>query len=175
MKKSLVFSGAVIIVLLITALGSCSGGGATTSQSVSYGTPTTIPTTPVTTTTTTPPATNLSEQPDTATYHKYFSELGIGWMPIDVKDPPSELKKNVSVFQTTDQICFYGTILIDCQPVAALYDVVNKKVMRQENLLPSAMSGGFANWEPLDLPVGQYECKVYVNNVLVSVLPFTVH
>ncbi len=123
---------------------------------------------------TSPAATStLSEQPDKVTYQKYFSELGIGKMPEEVKDPPVNLQKNVSVFTAGDQICLYGTVILECMIRSAVYDVSAKKVVR-EGGLPQAIEGGFAGWEPVDLPVGKYEYKVYAGDVLVGVYPFEV-
>jgi hypothetical protein len=115
----------------------------------------------------------LSEQPDTATYQKYFSDLGVGKMPAEVKNPPMDLQKNVSVFTAGDQICLYGTLILESQIRSAIYDVSAKKVIR-EGGLPKPMMGGFAGWEPLDLPVGKYEYKIYVADILVGVFPFEV-
>jgi hypothetical protein len=133
------------------------------------------PATPSEKTSPTPPAvtSTLSEQPDRATFQKYFSDLGIGKMPEEVKDPPVDLQKNVSVFTAGDQICLYGTVILECQIRSAVYDVSAKKVVR-EGGLPQAIEGGFAGWEPVDLPVGKYEYKVYVGDVLVGVYPFEV-
>jgi hypothetical protein len=115
----------------------------------------------------------LSEQPDTAAFQKYFSELGIGKMPADVKNPPLDLKKNVNVFSAGDQICLYGTTIQECQIHTTLYDLGARKVIR-EGGLPRPMMGGFAGWEPVTLPAGKYEYKVYVGDALVGVFPFEV-
>ncbi len=119
-----------------------------------------------------PPPT-LSEQPDMVTYHKYFSELGIGKMPAEIKDPVADLQKNVSVFTAGDLICLYGTITQKCQPRSKVYNVSTGKVVK-EGGLPQPMDGGFAGWEPIDIPAGQYEYKVYVGDILVGVFPFEV-
>jgi hypothetical protein len=115
----------------------------------------------------------LSEQPDKATYQKYFSELGIGKMPAEVKNSPMDLQKDVNVFTKGDQICLYGTIILECQVQSSVYDVAAKKVVKSGGL-PKPMTGGFAGWEPLDLAVGKYEYKVYVGDALVGVFPFEV-
>lgn len=119
------------------------------------------------------PSATLSEQPDAATFQKYFSELGIGKMPAEVKNPPLDLQPNVSVFTAGDQICLYGTIIQECQLRNAVYDVGAKKVIK-EGGLPKPMTGSFAGWEPVDLPVGKYEYKIYVDDILVGVFPFEV-
>lgn len=118
-------------------------------------------------------ASTLSEQPDTATYQKYFSELGVGKMPAEVKNPPMDLQKNVTVFTAGDQICLYGTLILESQIRSAIYDVGSKKVIK-EGGLPKPMTGGFAGWEPLNIPAGKYEYKVYVGDVLVGVFSFEV-
>jgi len=119
------------------------------------------------------PSVVLSEQPDRATFQKYFSELGIGKMPAEVKNPPFDLQKNVNVFTAGDQLCLYGTIIQECQIRNAIYDVNAQKVVKTGGL-PKPMTGGFAGWEPVDLPAGKYECKVYVGDALVGVFPFEV-
>ena len=114
----------------------------------------------------------LSEQPDTATFQIYFSELGLGKIPADGKFP-QDLQRNTTVFTAGDQICLYGNIILECQLRNTVYDVGAKKVIN-EGGLPKPMSGGFAGWEPLTIPIGKYEYKVYVTDVLVAVFPFEV-
>jgi hypothetical protein len=119
------------------------------------------------------PSSTLSEQPDKVTFQKYFSELGIGKMPAEVKNPPLDLQKNVNVFTAGDQICLYGTTIQECQIRTALYDVNAQKVINKGGL-PKPMMGGFAGWEPVNLSTGEYEYKVYVGDALVGVFPFEV-
>jgi hypothetical protein len=122
--------------------------------------------------TTTAPSVTLSEQPDKVTFQKYFSEMGLGKIPTDGKFP-QDLQRNATVFTAGDQICLYGNIILECQTRDAVYDVLAKKVI-QEGGLPKPMTGGFAGWEPLTIPVGTYEYKVYVTDILVAVFPFEV-
>jgi hypothetical protein len=128
--------------------------------------------TPQTPASTTAPSSTLSEQPDTATFQKYFSELGLGKIPTDGKFP-QDLQRNATVFAPGEQICLYGDIIQECQLRNTTYDVGAKKVIN-EGGLPKPMTGGFAAWEPLTIPVGKYEYKVYVTDVLVAVFPFEV-
>jgi hypothetical protein len=114
-----------------------------------------------------------SEQPDIATLRKYFKELGLGKLPAEVKDLPTELQKNAGVFTAGDQICLYGDIILECQLRNTVYDVIAGKVIN-EGGLPRPMTGGFAGWEPLTIPVGKYEYRVYVDDILVGVFPFEV-
>ena len=119
------------------------------------------------------PTSGLSEQPDKATSQKYLSDLGIGKMPAEVKNPVLDLQKNVNVFTAGDQFCLYGTLIQECQIRNAIYDVNAQKVVKTGGL-PKPMTGGFAGWEPVDLPAGKYEYKVYVGDALVGVFPFEV-
>jgi len=108
-----------------------------------------------------------------ATYNKYFSDLGIGRMPPGENVSPLALEKNVTVFKTTDQICLYGNIILECQLRSTMYDTATGKVA-EEGGLPKPMKGGFAGWEPMPVPVGKYEYKVYIGDILVGIFPFEV-
>jgi hypothetical protein len=186
MKKWPATCFAAAAILLLITLSACGGAGAGTGSERSTATTaaqTTESTSPVTTATEptikstsvlTTTAGTVPEQPDMATFHQYFAELGLGKMPAEVNNPPDDLQKNVAVFTAGDQVCFYGNILQECQPDTALYDVKAEKVVNRGTLLPAPMSGGFANWEPLDLSVGEYEYKIYVADTLVAVFPFEV-
>ena len=123
----------------------------------------------LTITVTAPP---LSEQPDKATFNKYFSDMGLGKLPAGGQ-LPTDLQKNVTTFTAGDQISLYGNIIEECQVRTAIYDVQAKKVVK-EGGLPKPMKGGFAGAEPLDIPTGKYEFKVYVGSVLVAIFPFEV-
>jgi hypothetical protein len=175
MKNSLL---AVIALLLTISLTACGNTKVAESTSMPSHSVTVTPTVTATNTPTSPavsvaPATILSEQPDMAAYHKYFSDLGIGRMPPGENVSPLELEKNVTVFKTTDQICCYGTIILECQLTSTMYDTVAGKVV-EEGGLPKPMTGGFAGWEPMPVPAGKYEYKIYVSGALVAIFPFEV-
>ncbi len=174
MKKVFIF--ALIVVSLLPGLSACDDddGSPSTQPTAS---PTVQPSaspdlsplpSPLPTTTPT-----LSEQPDIATLQKYFKELGLGKVLPEVKDFPTDLEKNATVFTAGDQICLYGEIILECQLRSAVYDVDTGKIV-SEGGLPRPMIGGFAGWEPLTIPVGKYEYKVYVDDILVGVFPFEV-
>jgi len=75
----------------------------------------------------------------------------------------------------------YGNIIKECpQPRYAIYDVLAKKVIKEGGLSfppPPTKSGfavGFVSVDTLEAPIGKYEYKVYVSDVLVAVFPFEV-
>lgn len=127
---------------------------------------------------TSPPAPQLSEQPDQATFRKYFSEMGLGKLPVGGQ-LPLDLQQNVNVFAPGDQICLYGTLIQEVQAgqiSAAIYDLGTKSFVGEKVGLPKPLSrGGFASTSgPTNLPAGKYEYKVYVGDVLVAVFPFEI-
>jgi len=125
----------------------------------------------------------LSEQPDKATFQKHFSitptPMGLGKI-LTSGNLPQELQQNVTVFAIGDQITLYGNIIKECQqPRYAIYDVLAKKVIKEGGLsFPPIKSGfdavGFVSMDTLEAPIGKYEYKVYVSDVLVAVFPFEV-
>jgi hypothetical protein len=160
--KSVLLIMVVTLSLVISACGS--------SEESESPTTTTLPPTP---SVTLAPSSTLSEQPDLAAYQRYFSDLGIGKMLNDGKNPPQDLQKNVSVFNRGDQFCVYGNALIECQIDFMIVNVDTVKTIRYEPF-PKLVINGFASWESLEYPVGHYEYKVYVQSVLVGIFPFEV-
>jgi hypothetical protein len=160
--KSFLLVLALTMLLLISA---CGGD----KESTSLATTTQPPTPSVTLT----PSSTLSEQPDMATYNKYFSELGIGRMLNDGKNPPLDLQKNVSVFNHGDQFCIYGNAILECQIIFMIVNVDNVKTIRYEPF-PKTVINGFASWEPMAYPAGHYEYKIYVDSKLAGIFPFEV-
>ncbi len=115
--------------------------------------------------------TTLSEQPDMATFRKYFSELGIGKLPEDGK-PPLDLQKNASVFAPGEKLLLYGSAIQDITISSRYYNLETREAIDGGQFVQKA--GGFASGGTLSLPAGQYEYKVYVEQVLVGVFPFEV-
>jgi len=174
MKNLFLFT--LVLVLLLTVLGACGSNG--TAPTLTPPIASTQPAPPDITPELSPlpsplPTSTPSVQPDIATFQKYFKELGLGKVPPGVKDFPTDLQKNATVFTTEDQICLYGEIILECMPRNTVCDSETGNVV-SEGGLPRPMTGGFAGWEPLTIPAGKYEYKVYVDDVLVAVFPFEV-
>jgi len=134
---------------------------------------TVTPDTSVNTPTATTPAATLSEQPDKATFQKYFSEMGLGRMPPDAKSP-QDIQRNVTTFTAEDYFTLYGTVIQEVQVSAKYYDVATRQSADAPTSPTPLKVGGFASSSTLPLPVGKYEYKVYAANVLVAVFPFEV-
>jgi hypothetical protein len=127
----------------------------------------------------TTPVSTLSEQPDQATFSKYFKDMGLGRLT-GGGEVSQDLQFNVTVFCVGDQMVLYGNIIKECpQPRYEIYYVQADKVVKGGGLsFPTVRSGfdaaGFISVDTLDLPVGKYEYKVNVGDTLVGVFPFEV-
>jgi hypothetical protein len=118
----------------------------------------------------------LSEQPDEAAFKEYFSELGLGKLP-ENGSFPLDLKKGDNVFISNgkDQLVIYGNLLKDAKFSNAIYDVNAGKNIREKAEFPMVMKkGGFAGSEPVNIPSGLYEYKIWIGDKLVGVFSFEV-
>lgn len=118
----------------------------------------------------------LSEKPDEEAFKEYFSELGLGKLPENGK-LPMDLKKNDNIFVSNgkDQLVIYGNLLKDTKLSNAIYDVNAKTNIREKMEFPMVMKkGGFAGSEPVTIPAGKYEFKIWIGDRLVGVFPFEV-
>jgi hypothetical protein len=128
---------------------------------------------------TTTPVSTLSEEPDRATFSIYFEDMGLGRLT-GGGEVSQDLQFNVTVFAIGDQMVLYGNIIKECpQPRYEIYYVLADKAVKRGGLSfptiePGFDAAGFISVDNLDLPVGNYEYKVYVGNTLVGVFPFEV-
>lgn len=118
----------------------------------------------------------LSEKPDEAAFKEYFTELGIGKLTEKGK-LPLDFKKGDNIFISNgrDQIVIYGNLLKDISLSNAIYDVNEKKNIREKTEFPMVIKkGGFAGSEPVNISAGKYEYKIWADDKLVGVFPFEV-
>jgi hypothetical protein len=120
----------------------------------------------------------LSEQPDKAKYDEYFTEFYLGKLPLGTGANPSNLPAKTTVFTSEDQFCTVWTQKKDIPAGSisgAVYDTVAKKDFEPKTAFPMALNaGGHMGSQPLTYPPGKYEYKIYIDDVLVIVLPFEV-
>ena len=130
----------------------------------------------------TEPVVQLSEQPNTDEFNKYFSEIYLGKLAIGKQvGPPDNIPAKTDVFsKTTDEFCVSVTVFKDIPAsigASGVYDVVAKTFTTAEpkaKFSRNLTQGNSIGCGGITLPVGKYEYKTYVNNILVSVLPFEV-
>jgi len=169
----------VIALQAATAFSLILAGCATSASSPTAAAPTlatasaTAPAATPTATSTAPPT--LSEQPDKATFAKYFSEMWIGRLPPGATSP-ADLERNVTVFAAGDNIYLSCSTLVPQVPMLAkYYNVATKQSVTSNVGIPAQpKTGNFGSWAKLELSTGKYELKIYVDNVLVAVFPFEV-
>jgi hypothetical protein len=119
----------------------------------------------------------LSEQPNTAKFNEYFKSIYLGKLPVGAKFDPFKVTR-ATVFSAGEQFCTSMEIKkeIPAGSIAgAVYDVVAKTDIRPRSAFPQKLAtGGSMGCESLEYPTGKYEDKIYIDDVLVAVLPFEV-
>ena len=99
--------------------------------------------------------------------------MGLGKIPSGGQ-LPLDLQQNATVFTQGDQISLYFSVIQEVQVRTAIYDVEAKKVVKEGGFPGSLTPKNYAGAEPLTIPSGKYEYKVYTGDVLVAVFPFEV-
>lgn len=124
-------------------------------------------------------ASPLSERPNKAKYDEYFSDIYLGKMNIGKVIGTDGFPLKTSVFtKGVDLFCLMMTIkkIIPAGHVGdAIYDATAKKVIQPRSFFPMELAmGGSGGCSKLDQPAGKCEKQIYIDDVLVAVLPFEV-
>lgn len=186
---------------VIVVLAACSGGGSTPTSSPAAS-PT--PSTPsAATATATAPATRVltptgvatdatpkpqptpsvsktpvaSETADAALFKTYFKEISLAKLPGGVKAGPGSCPSPASAYTAKDQICMVFDVRKVPQGVSdGIFDVGGATFVQAKKELspPVAAVGERIVCQPVTLPVGKYEYKLWVGDALTAVVPFEV-
>ena len=120
----------------------------------------------------------LSEQPNKAKYDEYFTEFYLAKLPKGTDANPSNIPVKTTAFTSEDQFCTVWTQKKDIPAGSfsgAVYDTAAKKDFQAKTAFPMAVNaGGHMGSQPLTYPSGKYEYKIYIDDILVAVLPFEV-
>jgi hypothetical protein len=179
-NKKPIYKISGILVLMVFMLGFILTG--CTAQNKTAGETTTTQTETTTAAETTAAETQsteqLSEQPDKAKHDEYFTEFYLGKLPRGTDANPSNIPVKTAVFTSEDQFCTVWTQKKDIPAGSisgAIYDTVAKKDFEPKTAFPMALNaGGHMGSQPLTYPPGKYEYKIYIDDILVIVLPFEV-
>ncbi len=114
-----------------------------------------------------------------AVSNEYVSEFYLGKMPIGKVIGPDGFPTKTSVFTLgVDQFCTMMTLM---KPLAAghaaiaIYDTVLGRDFSPKTSFPMELKqGGTGGCENVSEPAGMYEYRFYIDDVLVSALPFEV-
>jgi hypothetical protein len=180
-----------ILVLLVFMLGfilaGCTAQNKTADKATTPRTETTtaaettvVETTAETTAAETQSTEQLSEQPDKAKYDEYFTDFYLGKLPLGKQVGPDNIPVKTAVFiASEDEFCPMLTLKKDI-PLGsfsfAVYDTVAKKDFAPKAVFPVALNVGSHGWadDPIEYPIGKYEYKLYIDDMLVVVAPFEV-
>ncbi|MCX6751546.1 MAG: hypothetical protein NT161_02130 [Candidatus Nomurabacteria bacterium] len=121
---------------------------------------------------------NLSEQPDRIKFSEYFTGISLDKLPAGAKFEPFKIVRT-NIFSLGEQFCISMDMKkqIPANTLSSVVYDVNAKQDTQTKggAFPQALGpGNSIGCENLSQPIGKYENKIYLNNVLVSVLPFEV-
>lgn len=122
-------------------------------------------------------STPLAEQPNQIKFDEYFTEIYLLKAPAGEKASPFNMVRT-TVFTSKDQFCT-GMSLKKTIPSGnysvAIYDVNAKIDVQPKTVFPMELKqGDFGGCGNLNQVAGSYEQKIYVDDVLVAVLPFEV-
>lgn len=133
-----------------------------------------------------PAATALSEQPDQAVFNEYFSDVYLEKLPAGTSfSPGATVKTSIFNLSTGDKFCISVDALKKISSSMfgeAVYDPNAKSYVIPKRATggPGFQAGNNLGCEELligqnqYLRAGNYEYKLYVNNILAAVLPFQV-
>jgi len=120
-----------------------------------------------------------SEKPNMAKFNEYFSDFYLGKMDIGKMIGTDGFPTRTITFKSgVDLFCTMMSIKKD-MPAGrvgnAIYDVNAKTYIQPRVTFPGALAaGGSGGCGSLDQPKGTYENRIYIDDVLVAVLPFEV-
>jgi hypothetical protein len=122
---------------------------------------------------------SLSEQPNKAKYDEYLSDIYLGKMAIGKKIGADGFPVKTNIFTAgTDLFCTMMQLkktIVSGHIVGAIYDTVAKQDNQPKTAFPMELkAGGSGGCSDLSQPVGKYEDKIYIDDVLAAVLPFEV-
>lgn len=170
MNKNMII---IILIVIILAIGGYfiftkQSSAPTTTQDLTQTAP---PSAPVNNT--------LSEQPNKAKYDEYLSDIYLGKMAIGKKIGTDGFPTKTNMFTAgTDLFCSMMTLkktIFSGHIATAVYDVVAKKDNQPKTSFPMELkSGGSGGCGDLTQTAGKYEYKLFIDDVLVAVLPFEV-
>lgn len=120
-----------------------------------------------------------SEKPNTAKFNEYFSDFYLGKMDIGKMIGTDGFPTKTSTFTTgVDLFCTMMSIKKDIPAGLvgnAIYDVNAKTYVQPRATFPGVLAaGGSGGCGSLDQSKGTYEDRIYIDDVLVAVLPFEV-
>lgn len=121
----------------------------------------------------------LSEQPNQAKYDEYLTSFYLGRMAIGKAIGTDGFPVQTNLFtKGADKFCTMMELkktVMSGHVAIAIYDTVSKSYQQAKAVFPMELkAGGVGGCDNLYQPVGKFEYKLYLDDVLAVVLPFEV-
>ncbi len=119
-----------------------------------------------------------SNNPNTAKFNEFFSNFYLGKMAIGKMIGTDGFPTKTSTF--TKGVDLFCTMLSIRKSIAsghvasAIYNATSKTVVQPKSLFGNLAVGGSGGCNSLDQGQGKYEDRLYIDDVLVAILPFEV-
>lgn len=125
------------------------------------------------------PSPKSSDLPNLTKFNEYFSDIYLGKMNLGkVIGTDGFPTKTTTFTKGVDLFCTMMSIkkTISAQHIAnAIYDVAAKNYVQPKTYFPAELAaGGSGGCSSLDQPKGTYQDRIYIDDVLVAILPFDV-
>lgn len=120
-----------------------------------------------------------SEKADAKKFSEYFKSIALGKLALGKKvSPPKVVPTKTNVFTTKDQFCITLEVKKDIPAGVvgtALYSIETQQNVKDQSVSTEVTKAGSMSscGSLIGLPFGRYEVKIYVDNVLAGVYPFT--
>jgi len=119
----------------------------------------------------------VSEDPNIEKFNEYFTEVYLAKLPVGSQFDPFKIIKTTT-FAAGEQFCVSLTMKKDIPAgslAIAVYDTEIGQDNQQKSSFPQVLQqGNSTGCEGLRQSAGKYEYKIYIDNVLVAVIPFEV-
>lgn len=124
------------------------------------------------------PSPKSSDLPNTAKFNEYFSDFYLGKMDIGKVIGTDGFPTKTTLF--TKGVDLFCTMISIKKTIAAghvasdIYDAVSKTMVQPKSTFGELAVGGSGGCSSLDQSPGKYEDRLYIDDVLVAVLPYEV-
>ena len=115
----------------------------------------------------------INDQPDEAVLREYFSEIYLTRTEPYPRFPAERKMEPTNIFQLGDWFCLYGTTTKEAEIFVIFLDEKRENIPGHDIQFPP-QNGRFTLGGELGLPVGKYEMRIYVKDVLVKIFPIEV-
>ena len=119
----------------------------------------------------------LFERPNTEKFNEYLKEAYLAKLPAGAKFDPSGIIKTTT-FTAGEKFCQSLSMKKDIPANSfgsEVYNIDTGEIVQSKSTFPQALKqGGSVGCEDLQYSAGKYEMKLYIDDILVAILPFEV-